>query len=447
MTKPKSALLAATLALATLAWSSHRAAPQAAPLDCKQQLDHTRRLVEDYWAFTVFKPGAYDLDATLAALGRDAEEATTADTCADLLDRLLASLRDGHANLIYFPGRTPRSQPVGVTLRQFSKGLVRGDRRAPDTPVYVVGVEDSAALKAGVVVGARVLAIDGRPIEEVLEHVWQRTSASTAWGRIHWTDRSLLRGPAGSPARLELQLPGGETREATLPRPAGDDGDSAEERNPVEWRTLEDGYVLLRIRTFSSRAVTRALDKALKEIGEAPGMVVDLRGNGGGRVDVLEEVVARFFRKKVVVARLLIREPGSGYINKDIDPIVSAGRKSAYSGPLVLLLDAGCFSACDLFANALDEAGRAYLVGETPTGGGSASPLGFLNLPQWEGVRVRLSFFVATRKDGSHIEGNGVVPHARVRHTLEDYVAGRDPLLERAVSALRAGEVPVTGGS
>ncbi|HWV57638.1 MAG TPA: S41 family peptidase [Longimicrobiales bacterium] len=433
--------LTSLLALVLPAVLATPAAAFSQDVDCVRYLDRAIEMIDQYWSFTVFKVGAYDLAGERERLRPDAVAATTPDACADVLDRLMASLRDGHANLTRFPGRTPQSIPPGIRLKRFSDRIARPGMGGPVERLYVVAKDTTDASIVDIPIGSEVLTIDGRPAQEVLDSVQARVSASTTWGLVHWTDQTVLRGPAGSDVTLLLRTPAGEVREVTLQRRGVPDPDAeSEPYSYVEHRILDSGYGYLRLRGFDERIVTRQFDEALDALRDTPGLVLDLRDNGGGLVTVLQEVAGRFFDRHVVLARIMIRNPGEQVVTRDLQPIVARSRGWTYRQPVVLIVNAGCFSACDVFTSAMDEHGRALIIGPTRTGGGSASPVGGGITDTFDGAQIRLSFFIAYRGDETHIESIGISPHVVVQPTLEDYIAGRDILLERAEAALRDGE-------
>ena len=104
-----------------------------------------------------------------------------------------------------------------------------------------------------------------------------------------------------------------------------------------------------------------------------------------------------------------------------------------YAGPVVILIDAACASACEDFVLPFKSSGRGTLIGE-PTSGSTGQP--FL----WDfgnGMSFRVSSRRVYMPDGSQFEGVGILPDEEVRPTIEDLRTGRDPVRERALSMVR----------
>ncbi len=132
----------------------------------------------------------------------------------------------------------------------------------------------------------------------------------------------------------------------------------------VEYEMREDGVGYIALYTFNELA-TDKLRAALKDLlSQKPkGIILDLRGNGGGFLVTAVEVTSEFLKDGVV----LYEEYGDG--SRDPYPVKKGGLATEI--PLVVLIDEGSASASEITAGALQDYGRAKLVGMTSYGKGS----------------------------------------------------------------------------
>ncbi|MHC4933573.1 MAG: S41 family peptidase [Planctomycetota bacterium] len=109
-----------------------------------------------------------------------------------------------------------------------------------------------------------------------------------------------------------------------------------------------------------------------------------------------------------------------------------------YERPCVILMDAQCFSATDIFLAAFKGVPGVTLLG-VPSGGGSGRSRK-VTLPR-SGVRLRVSSMASFQPDGTPYDGNGVQPDVIVEPTPADWIGGSDSMLNEAVARIRkAGE-------
>lgn len=220
----------------------------------------------------------------------------------------------------------------------------------------------------------------------------------------------------------------------------------------AESAVLDGGWGYLRVHTFlwkSPRKTWQAIEGALEPLVDQAGLILDLRDNHGGFVESAIRTVEHFVKDKTLIARLQARSPGSDYYAAGFwdpkrgvhaaPPVLAEPRKPVYEGPLVVLIDAGCFSACELVAGGLRDIQRARLVGTGRTGGGSGTVTGY-ELPS--GAVINFSLFVLWRPDGRQIDFEGINPDVKVTERPADWAAGRDRVLEKAIELLEAGEAP-----
>lgn len=206
--------------------------------------------------------------------------------------------------------------------------------------VIVAPFDGSPAQKAGLRSGDIILKVNGQPV----------TDTETAV--------SLILGPAGTSVTLTIQSPSGTTRDVTLVR-------ATINIVSVTWAQLPGTTIAdLRISSFS-QGTTTDLDKALAAIkiqGDT-GIILDLRDNPGGLLEEAIGVTSSFIKSGNV---LLEKD-----INGKITPVPVRQGATVVDLPLVVLINQGTASASEIVAGALEDAGRAKLVGETTFGTGT----------------------------------------------------------------------------
>ena len=192
-------------------------------------------------------------------------------------------------------------------------------------------------------------------------------------------------------------------------------------------RELADGILYLRFDGFDGPD-RRWLGEQLRAHHDAPGVVIDLRRNPGGETFSLGITLGEFFEHSVDCGTFIARSGSRGV--KNSWQLGSAH----YAGRVVVLVDAGTASAAEIFSAALQDHGRATIVGRKSAGAVLAS--WFYTLPG--GGELQLSREDYVRPKGSRLEGSGVVPDVVVPFTLADLRAGRDPDLDAARAALKS---------
>jgi carboxyl-terminal processing protease len=209
--------------------------------------------------------------------------------------------------------------------------------------VIVAPMDDSPAQRAGLRPGDVILKVGGEsivglPLDEVLARIL---------------------GPAGTTLTLSILDPKtGGMRDVTLER-------AKITVDNVTWERLPGTTIAhLRITAFSKGAA-QDLEETLGEIRrqEVAGLVLDLRSNPGGLLDDAVEVASQFLES----GNVLLEKDAQGQIT----PVPVRPGGVAVDIPLVVLIDQGTASAAEIVAGALQDAGRATIVGQTTFGTGT----------------------------------------------------------------------------
>jgi carboxyl-terminal processing protease len=291
---------------------------------------------------------------------------------------------------------------IGVTLQEVDGQVIVG-RVGPDTP----------AAKAGVEAGDIVERIDNRPVA-VVE------------GELNGFD---LRGPVGSTVELTILQPASEgpitvsiVREAIIV-------------HPVAWEQIEGTtYMRIAIDIFGDRT-TQELDLALAE-AEATGItgiVLDLRGNGGGWVRSAQETIGRFLPEDAGPALYEDTTPGPG--NEEALPIIN-GEQGPTDLPLIILVDRNTASAAEIVAGSLRDYDRALIVGEESFGKGSVQRI--FDFEDGASLRVTVAEWFTPSK--GRIQDEGINPDVLLSTGGGTGVQAGDPFVTAAVAFLDQGK-------
>jgi len=265
-------------------------------------------------------------------------------------------------------------------------------------------ITGSPAEKAGLKAGDLIVGIDGEDMTGIPGDV------------VH----SKVIGPAGSQVTLTIRREGvDKSFDVTITR--------AKISVPsVESKTLEDNLAYIRINIFGDDTA-RELRSQLSELLKANprGLVLDLRGNGGGYLDTAIEVVSEFVDKGVVV----YEEYGDG--TRHEYKVQSGGLATEI--PLVVLVDEGTASASEITAGAIQDYGRGKIVGTTTYGKGSVQ--NWMALINDQGaIRVTIARWLTP--NGRQINEVGIQPDYVVEFTEQDLTDKKDVQLLKAIELL-----------
>jgi carboxyl-terminal processing protease len=170
---------------------------------------------------------------------------------------------------------------------------------------------------------------------------------------------------------------------------------------------------------------TSALGDALDS--GVSGIIVDLRGNPGGYLDIVVDIADEFLDGGMV----LYEADDSGNV---IDEYPATAGGMATDIPLVVLVDNSSASGSEVLAGALRDHGRATIIGTTTYGKGSVNVL--RRLSDGSGLYITIARWLTPNHH--LIEGVGLVPDIVVELTEEDIDAGIDTQLEYAIEYLQS---------
>jgi C-terminal processing protease CtpA/Prc len=289
---------------------------------------------------------------------------------------------------------------------------------------------------------AEILAVQGVPAADwIRDSILPEIPAATETSRWDRAVAEMLEGERGTALHLLLRLPGGAERGASVTRSMSLFGPrSPLERPALEADTLPDGAIWVRVNSFADPDVLTMFDRAL---GDAPregprhrGLIVDLRetiGTVTGREQayaLLSRLIDRPFlgsRRRVPQYRPDSLTPWISVPSDTIWPPVQRER-IAYTGPVVVLISPRTGGAAEDFVVAFQSGGRGPSVGESSAGStGKTAALTLAN-----GWKLRVTVSRDAFPDGKEFVPTGIAPQFPVEVRVEDVLAGRDAVLDRA---------------
>ncbi len=156
------------------------------------------------------------------------------------------------------------------------------------------------------------------------------------------------------------------------------------------------------------------------------GLLLDLRGNPGGYLEVATTIAGWFMDR----GKLVVEEHFPGGM---VRPFYANGTGAWKSVPVVVLVDGGSASASEILAGALRDERGATIVGTKTFGKGTVQEVETLS----DGSKVKVSVAEWVTPEGHHIDGKGITPDVEVPLSAEDADAGKDPQLDKALEVLQ----------
>lgn len=325
------------------------------------------------------------------------EEVPVKDLVYGAIDGMLASL-DPHSG--FMPPDVYKELKID-TRGEFG-GLGIEITLKDDTLTIVAPIEDTPAFRAGLAAGDRILKIGEQFTKgmEIMEAV------------------RLMRGAPGTEVTIAVMREGFERpKNFTLKR-------EVIKIKSVKSKTLEDGFGYVRITQFQERTANdleRALEGLRKEnAGSLKGVVLDMRNNPGGLLDQAVDVADLFLDKGLIVYTK----------GREADAQMEFSAKSSGTEPvypMVVLINGGSASAAEIVAGALQDHGRAVILGTQSFGKGSVQTI----LPLGDDSGLRLTTALYYTPKGTSIQAKGITPDIEVQPAEVKEAGDRDHFREK----------------
>lgn len=264
-------------------------------------------------------------------------------------------------------------------------------------------LDGNPAQKAGIMAGDRIIEIDGESS--------QGMTLNEAVSRI--------KGPKGSEVVLNIFRDGFEDlKEFKIVR-------DIINIESISYEVLDDNIFLINISSFNGDTdyLFRQIARDISE-RNPKGLIIDLRNNPGGYLEVAIEILGEWINDQVAV----IEE----FSNGDREEYLAQGFNLLRACPTVVLLNYGSASASEILAGALQDYELATIIGERSYGKGSVQMV--KNLKDGSSLKLTNSKWLTPK--GTSIDKEGIKPDQEVVLSFEDWENNRDPQLEAAINFL-----------
>ncbi|MEM6805832.1 MAG: S41 family peptidase [Bacteroidota bacterium] len=369
----------------------------------------------------------------------------------DNLKLICAKLGDGHTNI--YPPREEKDWP-GIQLKNFYQ------------KAYVVNVKEEFAEK--IPLGSELISVEGMSTENYLKtKVFPYISSSTDHIRYNWGIRDMLDGKPETEVLVEFKTPDGNTIKQNLRRNSDLGGDwvrKGNRRGLFKFERTEGDFAHVQLNGFSREQIIEEFEKRIDSIKSCKGVIIDLRGNGGGSSGIGYAILNHFSKKPYKGSQWRTREHRASFkawgqfvdADKPLEELSEWNQRARLTAegnywhvaepseyksevkdiiklPLVVLIGNNTASAAEDFLVALDQLKIAKLIG-SPTFGSTGQPL-MMDLPG--GARARICTKRDTYPDGREFVGYGIQPDFKVEQSVEEYLNEKDVVLEYAINYLK----------
>jgi hypothetical protein len=197
---------------------------------------------------------------------------------------------------------------------------------------------------------------------------------------------------------------------------------------------LQDSIGYVHYSSFGSGISDGDLDYVLNRFKNTKGIIIDVRDNGGGSMNLVFKLMSRFVETKTKVGYTYVKN-GKGHTDFEAPrPLMvePAKKRTPYNKPVVILTNRGCYSATTHFAAFMSLLPNVTLVGDK-TGGGGGIPISS-DLPN--GWQYRFSATYQTLPDGTQIE-HGIAPDVEATTGAQNELEGKDAIIEKGIEVIK----------
>lgn len=242
---------------------------------------------------------------------------------------------------------------------------------------------------------------------------------------------------------LKIRKPDGTEKDLTVKAKTTSDSQfraeqekRREKKKEVSFKCQELSSEAIACKLYSFIVEKNDIDKMMKQAAKYPKFILDLRGNGGGYVNIEQYLVSHFFKTEIKIADLITRKKTETTLTKPVG-------ERQYKGEVAVLIDSDSASAAEMTARVLQLEQRAKIYGDVSSGSVMTSiqvPFEVIGgFADYVNMNVGMSVTIAdvVMRDGSRLENTGVIPDELLLPSGIALAKKTDPVL--AYAALNFG--------
>ena len=348
-----------------------------------------------------------------------AARAGNAQEFYDVLRQMIASLRDAHTR-VYSPDEkfewwSPRFVTVGLTVRE-----VEG------APTVLQIEANSAASKTDIRQGDVIVSVDDVPVAKFVAQRMRNLGLADEGNIRHRVIANLFDGPSGTNIKIGWLTRNGKHKSTVLQR-------YWSQRNLGFNNQRKGKIAILRLDAFTQSVALEFSKDLLAVVEGAEGIILDLRGNGGGDAEAMADVASLFLDEGTNLGRFADRSGAAFELQTFPKRLWRSSAVAPIKLPVVVLTSENTSSAAEILAATLQAKGRAQVIGSGTCG----CVLAIRNrhaLP--DGGVLDVSEFDYKTATGVRLEGAGIKPDKIISLTRSDVYSRHDRALERAIDLL-----------
>jgi carboxyl-terminal processing protease len=371
--------------------------------------------------------GGIDWQAVHDELRPKVENAQSAEEARGAMIDMISRLRQSHFAIIPAEVYKNIEAPAGKGDRGGSTGI---EIRVIDGKAIVKSVKPGTpAERAGILPGWEIRSVKGEEIPPLFPPIEKEFEKSPRKDFYLWyAARTRLGGSIGDTVAAVFMDGNDRPTEETmiLEEPKGKRvifGNFPAFYLAFRTDTLRDGVGYFTFSTFfDPMTLMPAFGNAMQSFMQAPGMIIDVRGNPGGIAGIGMGLAGWFVEEKNVAM-------GTMRTRSDTLKLVINPRARAYRGPVAILVDGLSGSSSEMFAGGVQGLPRVRIFGSRTAG--ATLPSLAERLPNGDGFQYAFASYIS--RNGVELEGEGVKPDVEILPTREAFLEGRDPAIEAAI--------------